>query len=85
MVGDITGLHRIDGKALAALAKKNFDAKLNCAESTSKAIADYLGIGKSVFPRAATPFGGGIARSGGMCGAVSGTPVTYRWKRSGVD
>jgi C_GCAxxG_C_C family probable redox protein len=73
MVGDIAGLDRIDGKALAALARKNFEAKLNCAESTSKAIADYWGIGQSAFPRAATPFGGGIARTGGMCGAVSGT------------
>jgi len=72
LYADIGGLDRIDGKALAELAKKNFEAKLNCAESISKAVADYFGIGKGVFPRAATPFGGGIGRSGGMCGCVSG-------------
>jgi len=65
--------YKADRKELARLARENFDGKLNCAEATSKAVADYFNVGRCGFPRAATAFGGGVARTGGPCGAVSGT------------
>jgi len=65
--------YKVDRKELRRLASENFDGRLNCAESTSKAVADHFNVGKCGFPRAATPFGGGIARGGGPCGAVTGT------------
>ncbi len=64
--------YRIDRGALVALAERNFRELLNCAESTTKAVAEHLGVGLGAFPRAATAFGGGVARTGGTCGAVSG-------------
>jgi len=65
--------YKVGRKVLVRLARGNFDGLLNCAESTSKAVADHFNLGNCAFPRAATAFGGGIARTGGMCGAVSGT------------
>ncbi len=65
--------YRVDRKELERLAAENFDALFNCAESTTKAVAEHFNVGRCGFPRAATAFGGGIARGGGPCGAVSGT------------
>jgi C_GCAxxG_C_C family probable redox protein len=65
--------YKVDRKELVKLAGENFDGLLNCAESTSKAVSDHFNVGRCGFPRAATPFGGGIARGGGPCGAVTGT------------
>jgi len=65
--------YKVDRKELVRLARENFDGKLNCAEATSKAVADYFNVGRCGFPRAATAFGGGVARTGGTCGTVSGT------------
>jgi C_GCAxxG_C_C family probable redox protein len=68
-----TARYKVNRKELVRLANDNFESLLNCAESTSKAVADHFNIGRCGFPRAATPFGGGIARGGGPCGAVTGT------------
>jgi len=65
--------YQVDRKELKRLASENFDRLLNCAESTSTAVADHFSVGRCGFPRAATAFGGGIARGGGMCGTVTGT------------
>ena len=43
-----------------------------CAESVLQALAESLGIQSELIPRIATGFCSGIARTGGMCGAVSG-------------
>jgi C_GCAxxG_C_C family probable redox protein len=43
-----------------------------CAESVLQAIAESRGIQSDLIPRIATGFCSGIARTGGMCGAVSG-------------
>ena len=54
------------------LASRNFDTNLNCAESVLLTMAKYWGIRSNTIPRIATPFGGGLARSGLTCGAVTG-------------
>lgn len=50
----------------------NFTAGYNCAESILLAFSDYLGLEKHIIPRIATPFGGGLALKGCVCGALSG-------------
>jgi C_GCAxxG_C_C family probable redox protein len=54
-------------------ALENFDSGYNCAESVLLAINKDLNIseGRSL-PRIATGFGGGIARNGSLCGALTG-------------
>lgn len=43
-----------------------------CAESVLLAIAESQGIRSDLIPRIASGFCSGMARTGGMCGAVSG-------------
>lgn len=44
---------------------------LNCAESTLKGLTTYLGIDSDAVYRIATPFGGGLARNGYLCGSLA--------------
>jgi C_GCAxxG_C_C family probable redox protein len=44
----------------------------SCAESALLAVAEELGIQSELFPRIASGFCGGMARTCGQCGAVSG-------------
>lgn len=44
----------------------------NCAESVLLAGAETLGEVSEAIPRIATAFGGGLARQGDVCGAVTG-------------
>jgi C_GCAxxG_C_C family probable redox protein len=43
-----------------------------CAESVLQALAESQGIKSDLIPRIATGLCSGVARTGGMCGAVSG-------------
>jgi C_GCAxxG_C_C family probable redox protein len=55
--------------------RRVFDSGLNCAESLLLVVRKYTGLEKDsapFIPRIATGFGGGIARNGDMCGALSG-------------
>lgn len=47
----------------------------NCAESVSKALSEALGLNAENAVRTATPFGGGVAGKGYLCGAVSGAMI----------
>jgi C_GCAxxG_C_C family probable redox protein len=49
-----------------------FQSGYYCAESVLLAIAESKGIESEFIPRIATGFCGGLARTCGMCGAVSG-------------
>jgi C_GCAxxG_C_C family probable redox protein len=50
-----------------------FDSGYNCAESVLLAVNNELNRSNpGCFPRIATGFGGGIARNGGLCGALTG-------------
>lgn len=57
-------------------AKHYFNTGYNCAESVLLAVCRESGYSESgiikFIPRMATGFGGGIARNGGICGALSG-------------
>jgi C_GCAxxG_C_C family probable redox protein len=57
-------------------AERNFNSGYNCAESVLLALASQQGVTRqgieSFIPRIATGFGGGIARNGDVCGALTG-------------
>jgi len=53
-------------------AMRRFDEGFHCAESVLAAVAACLGIETEVIPRIATGFCGGMSRTCGTCGAVSG-------------
>ncbi len=54
------------------LGKRNFEQGFNCSQSVLLAFAEELGLEPGMAARLASAFGGGIARSGKICGAVSG-------------
>ena len=63
----------MDTKLVEEKAKKMFGADgLFCAESVLTTVSDEAGVISPLIPRIATGFCGGIARTRGMCGAVTG-------------
>ena len=52
-------------------AEKYHFEGLNCAEAVLLSLAEYFKIYCQEIPKIATPFGGGIARGGSICGAVT--------------
>ncbi|MCX8107682.1 MAG: C-GCAxxG-C-C family protein [Verrucomicrobiae bacterium] len=53
-------------------AEKLFNDGLCCSESVLQAVAENHGIKSELIPSIATGFCGGIARTGNVCGAVTG-------------
>ncbi|MFH1153107.1 MAG: C-GCAxxG-C-C family protein [Pseudomonadota bacterium] len=53
-------------------ARDLFDSGYFCAESVLMAIARQSGIESPLIPRIATGFCGGISRTSGLCGALTG-------------
>ena len=53
-------------------AEESFAAGFYCAESVVMAIAKSEGVNSELLPRVATGFGGGMARTCGDCGALTG-------------
>ncbi len=71
-------------------ARRAFDSGLNCAESLLLVVSKHSGSGKEgalFIPRIATGFGGGIARNGDICGALSGAvmAISLALGRDGPD
>lgn len=50
-----------------------FGQSFNCSQSVFSAFAVQYGLDKKTALKLASPFGGGVARRGEICGAVSGT------------
>jgi C_GCAxxG_C_C family probable redox protein len=53
-------------------AVDSFKGTFNCAQSVFSSFAPELGLERKIALKVATPFGGGIARMGEVCGAVTG-------------
>ena len=53
-------------------AVKAFEGDCNCAQSVLSAFAPDLGLDPGTARAIASGFGGGMARMGGVCGAVTG-------------
>ncbi len=59
----------------SALAVSLFEQGFTCGQAVLAAFAERHGLGRELALRAACAFGGGIARTGSTCGAVSGALV----------
>ena len=53
-------------------AVKCFHANFNCCQAVFATYSEQLGLNKETALKIASPFGGGIARMGDTCGAVTG-------------
>jgi C_GCAxxG_C_C family probable redox protein len=49
-----------------------FSQHFNCSQSVFSAFAEQFGLDRETALKLASPFGGGIARQGEICGAVTG-------------
>ena len=56
----------------AEIATTVFSQNFNCSQSVFSAFAGQLGMDRETALKLASPFGGGMARRGEVCGAVSG-------------
>ena len=56
----------------AEIAVARFDDHFNCSQSVFAAFAPQYGVQEDLALKIASPFGGGMARQGHVCGAVSG-------------
>lgn len=54
------------------IAIARFRQNFNCAQSVLVAFAPQMGLDESQALKIASPFGGGVARRGQICGAVTG-------------
>ena len=62
-----------------------FSAGYNCAQSTYAALAPAFGVDEATALKAAAMFGGGVARTGGLCGAISGALMALGLKHAPVE
>lgn len=53
-------------------AQDRFDQKFNCSQAVFSAFAPQLGIEDEIALKLSSPFGGGAAHQGHVCGAVTG-------------
>jgi C_GCAxxG_C_C family probable redox protein len=56
----------------AEIAVSVFSQNYNCSQSVFSAFAPQFGFDRDTALRLASPFGGGVARRGELCGAVTG-------------
>ena len=65
-------------------AVAEMDRGYNCAEAMLRAFAPSLGMPDEA-TRVATPFGGGLSRTGHVCGLVSGAAMAIGWAFGRTD
>ncbi len=65
----------------AEKAIKLYKEEYNCSQAIFSAYADELGIDEQTAIRVASSFGGGIARTGKTCGAVTGALMVIGMKQ----
>jgi len=62
-----------------------FSQRFNCSQSVFSAFAPQFGLDAKTALKLAAPFGGGVARRGEICGAVSGALLAIGLARSAGD
>lgn len=65
----------LDSNKVAQRAEELFQSGLCCSESVLQAVAESRGIKSELIPRIATGFCGGMARTGNVCGALTGAAM----------
>jgi C_GCAxxG_C_C family probable redox protein len=63
-------------ETISKRAQELFASGYHCSESVLLAFAELKGIHSDLIPRIASGFGGGVSRTCGMCGAVSGAVMS---------
>ena len=63
------------------IANDRFAQGLNCAQAVLSAFAAQTGLSEETALRLASPFGGGIARQGQVCGALTGALMALGLQR----
>jgi len=58
--------------SLSETATKHFKDGYNCSQSVLLTMAEYWKCKDELIPKVATAFGGGMARCGSVCGALTG-------------
>jgi len=66
------------------LAADRFAQGFNCAQSVLSAFAAEAGLSEETALRMAAPFGGGVARQGQVCGALTGALMVLGLRRGNV-
>jgi len=62
----------VDSDPVVERALEYFASGFNCAEAVLLSLAEATQVNCACIPRMATGFGGGIGRTGDVCGAISG-------------
>ena len=62
-------------------AQDRFEQGFNCSQAVFSAFATELGIPEDTALKLASPFGGGVARQGNVCGAVTGALMALGLQR----
>jgi len=75
----------MDKKDVENRAEELFSNGFNCSQSFFGACAEYYGESRNTAVKTAAPFGGGIARTGENCGALSGLLMAYGLKPGDPD
>jgi C_GCAxxG_C_C family probable redox protein len=67
------------------IAEARFQNGYSCSQSVFSALAERWNVGPEVSLRVAAGFGGGIARSAGICGCVTGGIMTIGLAQRGIS
>ncbi len=67
------------------LARSYFEQGFSCSQAVAAAFAAEFGLDGPMMLRIAAAFGGGIARSGDTCGAVSGALMVIGLKHGAIQ
>jgi len=70
---------------LTAIAQARFRDGYSCSQSVFSALAERWNIDPTVSLRIAAGFGGGLARSGGTCGCVTGAIMAIGLAQRGIS
>jgi len=72
---------RPEHERAAQKAKDRFLSGYNCAEAVLLSALELLGVDGDWAPRVASGFGGGMARTCQVCGAITGALMAAGWSR----
>jgi C_GCAxxG_C_C family probable redox protein len=66
------------------IARERFSRGLSCSQAIFSAFAARLGLSDEAALKIASPFGGGIARQGEVCGALTGALMVLGLQRGNI-
>ncbi len=67
------------------IASERFEQHYSCSQAVFSAFAPHYGLTEEQAVKLASPFGGGMARQGQVCGAVTGALMVIGLARGATD